>query len=312
MRIAIIGSGAVGLFYGAVLQRGGHDVRFLLRTDYEAVSASGLTVHSIDGDFRLDRVLGFRDAADMGEVDLVLVALKAFANAHLAEMVRPLMEGDAAVLTLQNGLGNEELLADAFGASKVLGGVAMIGVGRTSPGVVNHMALGAIRLGEFAGGLSARAEAISAVFREAGIRCEAVADLRKIRWEKLVWNIPFNGLCTVTGETPSVLLARPDMRQLVTEIMREVVAGGNAQGFRDPIPEAFVAKMVSTTERHTGKHRPSMLIDRLAGRPLELDAIYRIPLEHAANRGVEMARVRMLHALLELGEKGVNRESPPG
>lgn len=312
MRIGVVGSGAVGLFYGAVLQRAGHEVRFLLRSDYDAIRAGGLTVRSVDGDFRLDRVAGFRDPADMGEVDLVLVALKTFANDRLADMARPLMRGGAAALTLQNGLGNEELLAEAFGPERVLGGVAMIGTGRDAPGVVRHTALGAIRLGEFAGGITGRAERLAGVFRDAGIRCEAVADLRKVRWEKLVWNIPFNGLCTVTGLTPGALLARAATRRLVSEIMEEVVAGANAQRLSEPISGDIVGKMIATTEKHTGEHRPSMMVDRLEGRPLELDAIYAIPLAHAARAGVEMVRVRMLLALLESGEDGATRGGASG
>jgi 2-dehydropantoate 2-reductase len=312
MNIGVIGSGAVGLFYGARLQKGGHDVRFLLRKDYEAIVSSGLAVNSVDGDFRLDRVKGFLESADMGAVDLVLVALKTFANERLVDLVRPLMTGSAAVLTLQNGLGNEEVLAEAFGEERVLGGVAMIGVGRTAPGVVRHTALGSIRLGECRRGASGRADRIAAMFRDAGIRCEAVPDLRKVRWEKLVWNIPFNGLCTVTGRTPGGLLALPGMRRLVREIMDEVVMGGNAQGFSEAIPDDFADRMIATTEKHTGGHRPSMMIDRFENRPLELDAIYGIPLAHAARAGVEMTRVRMLLALLEAGERGAPEAWPAG
>ena len=157
MKIGVIGAGAVGLYYGSLLQRAGHDVRFLLRRDYDAITRSGLTVTSPRGGFHLEKVKGFRDSNAMGTVDLVLVALKAFANHHLAEMVRPLLAGHTSLLTIQNGLGNEELLAEAFGSDRVLGGVAMIGVTRGEPGEVHHMALGSIRLGEFSGGLSPRA-----------------------------------------------------------------------------------------------------------------------------------------------------------
>ena len=303
MRIAVIGAGAVGLYFGAKLQCAGHDVRFLLRRDYDAIVASGLTVTSPTGDFHLERVQGFRNSSEMGEVDLVLVALKTFANTHLVELVRPLMQSGTAVLTIQNGLGNEELLAEAFGVERVLGGVALIGSNRGEPGVVHHLAYGAIRLGEFGCGLSPRAERLADMFNAAGINCKAVADLQKIRWEKLVWNIPFNGLCALTGHTPGKLLAHPPMRRLITEIMTEVIAGGNAQGLSEPIPQnSFIEEALARTEKNTGDYRPSMLIDRLERRPLELEAIYQIPLQHAMKRGINMARVEMLHALLELEE----------
>lgn len=302
MKIGVIGAGAVGLYYGSLLQRAGHDVRFLLRRDYNAIARSGLTVTSPRGGFHLEKVLGFRDSNDMGTVDLVLVALKAFANHLLAEMVRPLLSDHTSLLTIQNGLGNEELLAEAFGGNRVLGGVAMIGVTRGEPGVVNHMALGSIRLGEFSGGLSPRSRQLAAMFNAAGVTCEAVADLRKVRWEKLVWNIPFNGLCALTNQTPGRLLANPATRSLVAEIMDEVIAGGNAQGLSEPISGEYREEMLASTARHTSDYRPSMMLDRLEGRPLELEAIYRIPLNYAARQGVAMVRVGMLHALLDLGD----------
>ncbi|GFE60721.1 2-dehydropantoate 2-reductase [Geobacter sp. AOG2] len=302
MKIGVIGAGAVGLYYGSLLQRAGHDVRFLLRRDYDAITRSGLTVNSPRGNFHLDQVQGFHNSCDIGTVDLVLVALKAFANQHLVEMVRPLLGNSTALLTIQNGLGNEELLADAFGGDRVLGGVAMIGVTRGEPGVVNHMALGSIRLGEFNGGRSSRSEQLATMFTTAGVICEAVADLRKIRWEKLVWNIPFNGLCALTNQTPGKLLANPATRCLVVEIMDEVISGGNAQGLSEPISREYGEEMLTSTVRHTSDYRPSMMVDRLEGRPLELEAIYRIPLLYAARHGVNMVRVGMLRALLDLGE----------
>src|SRR5512133_854872 len=300
MRIAVIGSGALGLYYGALLQRAGNDVRFLLRRDYDAISRGGLAVTSPDGDFRLDRVQGFRRTDEMGEVDLVVVGLKTFDNDRLVELCRPLVRGTAAVLTLQNGLGNEELLAGAFGAERVLGGVAFLGANRGEPGVVHHLGKGQIRLGELRGGLTERAKAVAGVFAKAGVRCEPVAELLRARWEKLVWNIPYNGLCALTGLTTDRLMAHAPARREVVALMEEVIAGANAQGFSEPIDrDACVAAMIEQTVG-LGAYRPSMMIDREEGRRLELGSIYAVPLEKAAARGVEMARVRMLWALLDL------------
>jgi len=303
MRIAVIGAGALGLYYGAMLQRAGNEVRFLLRRDHEAITTRGLTVTSPSGDFHLDSVAGYREPAAMGEVDLVLVGLKTFANARLVELVRPLMRGDTAVLTLQNGLGNEEHLAEAFGAGRVLGGVAFLCSNRGEPGTVHHLGQGPIRLGEFAGGLSERALAIAEMFNAAGVRCEAVADLAKARWEKLAWNIPFNGLTALTALPTDRLLAHASTRREIVSLMAEVIGAANAQGLSAPIDaDSFIARMLELTEP-MGDYHPSMMLDRLEGRPLELEAIYGIPLRMAAEKGVEMVRVRMLRALLEAGEK---------
>jgi 2-dehydropantoate 2-reductase len=302
MHIAVVGAGALGLYYGAMLRRSGQEVKFLLRRDYRAVSAGGLHVTSPAGDFHLGAVSCFQDSADMGEADLVLIGLKTFDNSRMVDLVRPLVGKKTALLTLQNGLGNEEVLAAAFGAGRVMGGVAFLCANRGEPGTVHHLGQGAVRLGEFGRGLSGRAGVVAGLFNSAGVPCEAVADLVKARWEKLVWNIPFNGLSALTGLTTDRLLAHSPTCRQVTEIMAEVIRAANAQGLSEPIDAvSFIARMFELTEP-MGAYRPSMMIDRLEGRPLELEAIYGIPLRMAAEKGVEMVRVRMLHALLEAGE----------
>jgi 2-dehydropantoate 2-reductase len=302
MKIAVIGAGALGLYYGAMLQRAGQDVRFLLRRDYQAISRQGLRVTSPAGDFHLAGVKGSREVAELGDVDLVLVGLKTTANDRLVALVAPLMKEETAVLTLQNGLGNEELLAAAFGAEKVLGGIAFLCSNRGEPGTVHHLGEGRIRLGEFAGGLSERALALAKMFNEAGVPCEAVGDLRKARWEKLVWNIPFNGLCALTGRDVTALLNHGPSRAEIIAIMQEVIAAANRQALSAPIEaEPFISRMIAATEK-MAHYRPSMMIDRLEERPLELAAIYGEPLAQAARKGTAMPRVSLLHALLSLGE----------
>lgn len=298
----MVGAGALGLYYGAMLQRAGHDVHFLLRRDLQAISANGLQVRSIHGDFHLPELAGHADCRDIGRVDLVLVGLKTFANPVMTELVAPLVGQDTAILTLQNGLGNEELLSAAFGVDAVLGGIAFLCANRGEPGTVLHLGEGRIRLGEAAGGRSARAEALAALFCEAGIPCEAVADLHRARWEKLVWNIPFNGLCALTGKDVTDLLAHPPSARLVEDMMQEVVLAANRQGLDEPLDgEIFIPNMLEMTSQ-MGHYRPSMMLDRLEGRPLELESIYSIPLKRARQRGLLTPRIEMLYALLGLGE----------
>jgi len=185
----------------------------------------------------------------------------------------------------------------------VLGGVAFLGANRGEPGTVHHLGKGQIRLGELRPGLTARAKALAALFAAAGVRCDPVEDLARARWEKLVWNIPFNGLCALTGQTTDRLVDHPPTRHEVIALMHEVIAGANAQGLTEPLErEGCVAAMMEQTAG-LGAYRPSMMIDRLEGRTLELGSIYAVPLERAAARGVELVRVRMLHALLALGER---------
>jgi len=302
MDIGVVGSGALGLYYGAMLQRSGQSIRFLLRRDLQAISDSGLLVHSVNGDFHLPKLAGFATPQEIGPVDLVLVGLKTFANQHLVDLVRPLVGKETAILTLQNGLGNEELLADAFGAKRILGGIAFLCSNRGEPGEVHHLGEGRIRLGEFSGGLSERSRQLADMFQMAGVPCETVDDLHKARWEKLVWNIPFNGLSALLNKDVTHLLSHPPTRQLVREIMHEVIAGANAQNLKEPIAgEEFSARMIHFTDQ-MDHYRPSMMIDRAEQRPLELEAIYAIPLQLAATAGISMPRIAMLYSLLALGE----------
>ncbi len=303
MRIGIIGSGALGLYYGALLQRAGHDLHFLLRRDFEAISHTGLDVTSPRGDFHLAEVNCYRNSREIGPVDLVLVGLKAYANDHLVELTRPLVAAETTILTLQNGLGNEDVLAGAFGAESVVGGVAFLCCNRGKPGTVHHLDQGSIRIAEFTKGPSTRVEQLAGIFNQAGIPCEACADLTRIRWEKLVWNIPFNGLCALTNLATDRLLTCPETRQLITEMMQEVVAAANRQGLSKPIDGSdFIEHMLQLTA-DMGAYCPSMMIDRRQDSPLELDAIYGIPLQRATMAAMPMPRVAMLHALLEATEQ---------
>ena len=302
MRVGVIGAGALGLYYGALLQRGGHDVRFLMRRDFQTVSERGLQVTSPQGDFHLAEVRACRDSREIGPVDLVLVGLKAYANDQLVALVQPLVGPDTTILTLQNGLGNEEVLATAFDGEQIVGGVAFLCCNRGEPGTVHHLDQGSIRIAEFADGSRDRVEQLATTFSQAGIPCEAGADLTTIRWEKLVWNIPFNGLCALTGLPTDRLLNCPETRQLIAAMMQEVVDAANRQGLARPIagPD-FIERMLQATAG-MGAYRPSMMIDRLNRQPLELEAIYQVPLQRATEAGTPMTRVAMLHALLEATE----------
>jgi 2-dehydropantoate 2-reductase len=298
MRIAVVGSGALGLYYGALLQRAGNEVTFLMRRDYEAVLASGLSVRSINGDFKLDKVSAALRPEDIGETDLVLVGLKTFANDSYQELISPLLGDKTCILTLQNGLGNEELLAELFGSARILGGVAFLCANRGEPGIVYHLGAGRIELGCFADAPESLLTEVAEMFRRAGVDCRQVSDLKSARWQKLVWNIPFNGLCTLLNTPVDRLLTNAATRSLVRDIMLEVIAAANAQLLQEPISAEFAEKMLIFSDG-MGPYRPSMLIDREEQRPLELDAIFAKAVSAGAKSGVELPKTSMLHSLLQ-------------
>lgn len=299
MRIAVVGAGALGLYYGAMLQKGGNDVHFLLRRDYEAITAKGLTVYSVNGDFHLPHVRGYRTAEEIGTVDLVVVGLKTFANHLYRQLIAPLVGETTIILTLQNGLGNEDALAGIFGAERVMGGVAFLCSNRGETGVVHHLGAGRILLGEFCFRGMERVERIAELFCAAGVECQGVTDLKKARWEKLVWNIPFNGICALLLKPVNLLLRHDGIRAQVRAIMAELIETANAQGLTVPMQQSFADSMIRFTET-LGTYKPSMQIDREEGRQLELEAIFDKPLAAAREKGLAMPRVEELYALLDL------------
>lgn len=297
--IAVIGAGAVGGYYGARLAQHGYPVHFLLRSDYDAVRRNGMTVQSCASDFRLppEQVHAHNDPRRMPKVDLVLVTLKTTANDQFDPLIRPLLKEDTAILTIQNGLGNEDRLADLFGAHRILGGMAFVCINRTAPGVIHHIDHGVIRLGEFNGGPSERATRIAEMFKSSNVPCEVLDNLKFGRWAKLVWNIPFNGLGAALDLTTDRLIDSEEGMDLLAAIMREVIATAEALGVR--MPDDMIDRQIRHT-RTMGAYRSSMQIDRQEGRALEVESILGEPLRQARRAGVSTPKLEMLYQITKL------------
>jgi 2-dehydropantoate 2-reductase len=297
--IAIVGSGAIGGYYGARLAQHGHNVHFLLRSDFDAVMREGWTIHSIGGDFNLrpNRFHAHRTPKDFPLVDLVVVTLKSTADAHYEGLIGPLLGADTAILTLQNGLGNEEALAARFGASRILGGLAWICSTRTAPGAIGHTFGGRIQLSDFTTGPSARARWVADLFNKSNVEAEVLADIRTGKWRKLAWNIAFSGLGSLLGLSTDRLLGDQQSVQFVNALMAEVVEIAKARGIA--VPDEFISEIIPFT-RKMGVYRTSMQIDRENSRPMELGAIFAQPLQFAREFGVPTPRLSTVYELLSL------------
>jgi 2-dehydropantoate 2-reductase len=284
--IAIVGSGAIGLYYGGRLAEAGHDVRFLMRSDYDAVLREGIRCQSVHGDFHLHPVPAFRNAEDIGAVDLVIVAWKATSNRMLQDILPSLLHEKTQVVTLQNGMGNCEAIAKITGAERVMAALCFVCINRMAPGVIHHTAGGRMAMGEFAPGVPGRSLALAEMFAAAKVETVVERDVEETAWKKLIWNVPFNGLAIAEGgKTTDLLLADETTVAEIRALMNEVVSATAARGFvLDP---KWIDWNIERT-RPMGPYRPSSLIDWQEGREVEIDAIWGEPLRRAQSRGLSL------------------------
>jgi 2-dehydropantoate 2-reductase len=303
MKIAVLGSGAIGLYYGAKLAAAGGEVHFLLRSGYDEARRDGLHVFSPDGDLHLQPIHAARETAEIGLCDLVLISLKTTQNQALEKLIPPLLGDHTLLLTLQNGLGSDEALAAQFGAERVLGALCFVCLTRRSPAQVDHFGHGTISIGEYGRPPQPRTDRIADAFRRTGIETRVVENLAAERWKKLVWNIPFNGLAVAEGGVPvDILLARhlPAVKALMQETITTAAALGHA------IRPHFIDLQIEHTEK-MGAYQPSTLVDYLTGRELEVDSIWGEPLRRAQAAGVPVPSLENLHARLVAIEKSRGR-----
>jgi 2-dehydropantoate 2-reductase len=298
LRIAVVGSGAIGSYYGAKLAYGGSDVHFLMRGDFSEVREKGLCVRGKGENFRVANVTCYNSTKEIGPCDLVLIAVKTTSNADLVDLIPPLLHERTMLLTLQNGLGNEEFLAEYFGAEHVLGGLCFICLSRVSRTEVERYDYGHIMIGEYGRKPSKRTRAIALQFSGCGIKCGVAEDLALEHWRKLVWNIPFNGLSILAGGIDTAaILADEALYRVTVALMDEVIDAANKCGHA--LESVAALEQIKRT-RTMGAYKPSTLLDWEAGKPLEIEAIWGEPLRCAAAAGGNTPRLEMVYALLKL------------
>ncbi|MBE9209566.1 putative 2-dehydropantoate 2-reductase [Nostoc sp. LEGE 06077] len=300
-KYAIIGTGALGGFYGAKLQKAGLDVHFLLKSDYEHVSQHGLIIESKDGDFTLPQVNAYKDVAKMPQCDVVIVALKTTQNYLLSELLPPVIKNNGVVLVLQNGLDIESAIAQIVDNVTIIGGLCFLCSNKVEQGHICHLDYGQIMLGEYtpnyeAAGITRKIQQIANDFQNAGIAIELTEDLLLARWKKLVWNIPYNGLSVILNARTDELMADSYTRQLVEQLMYEVAAGAKSTG--RIIADSFIQKMLDYTVKMK-PYRTSMKIDYDEQRPLEVEAIIGNSLRKAQAAGVFLPQISCLYNQLK-------------
>ncbi|HEX6322971.1 MAG TPA: 2-dehydropantoate 2-reductase [Vicinamibacterales bacterium] len=316
MRIAILGSGAVGGFYGALLARQGHDVAFIARGAHlDAIRARGLRVSGSVGDFAA-RGRAESDTAKIGEVDLVIVAIKTYDNGAALPMLRPLVGPRTAVLTLQNGVDSVDEVAAAVGPAHVLGGSTYVATAIAGPGHIEQT--GTHRrivfgeafpaAGQTGSGPSARVNDIAQIMRAADIQTEPVDDARPALWEKFVYLAPFAGFTGAARLPIGPLRDQPGFFDLALRACGEVASVARAEGVALPadLPErlrAYIDALPAST-------RSSLLIDLQSGKRIEVESLQGSVVRRAAAAGVDVPIMRTLYALLK--PWAAPRDTPAG
>ena len=295
MKYGVIGTGAIGGYYGAKLAHNGQEVHFLLHRDYEYVKEKGLQVDSCDGSFHLDNPNVYNRVLDMPPCDVVLVGLKSINNYLLKDMLPPLLHEHTLVVLIQNGIGVEEDVQAMFPDVQLAAGLAFICSAKSEPGRVNHQCYGHINLGNYSCKDDALFAQVISDFNAAGVKAGVIA-YEEARWKKAVWNMPFNGMTVALHTQTDLLLKHPATRQLIREQMMEVITTARHLGVKN-IDETFADLMIQMTDEMT-PYSPSMRLDYDFHRPMEIYYLYTRPLEMARRSGHPMPKLEMLEAEL--------------
>jgi 2-dehydropantoate 2-reductase len=297
MRILVFGTGAVGGYFGARLARGGHDVTFVARGEnLTALRRDGLTVRLEGETLRVAPVRAVPDPADAPRPELVLVCVKSHDTPAAAAALRPVVGPDTVVLSLQNGVENEDTLARTLGLPPLLVALTRIGVALAAPATVDYSGRGEILFGEPDGSESPRARRVARALEAAGVPYQLRHDVLVTAWEKLAWNAGFNAVTTLTRTTVAEALAHPASRALVVAAMEETDAVATALGI--PVRRTRTDKVLGDSLAGLPDFQTSMLQDLLRGRRLEHDALNGAVVRAGSRTGVPVPVNRLLAALL--------------
>ena len=295
MRYGVIGTGAIGGYYGATLANNGCDVHFLLHSDYDYVKANGLQVDSCNGSFHLDSPNVYNNTHDMPQCDVVFVCLKSVNNNMLYELLPPLLHDNTVVVLIQNGIGVEADVQKMFPDVQLVAGLAFICSAKSEPGLVNHQCYGHINLGNYSCKDERLLHTVIDDFNAAGVKAGLI-EYEEARWKKAVWNMPFNGMTVALHTQTDLLLKNPSTRQLIREQMMEVITTAQHLGVKN-IDESFADLMIKMTDEMT-PYSPSMRLDYDFHRSMEIYYLYTYPLQLARKMGHPMPKLEMLEAEL--------------
>jgi 2-dehydropantoate 2-reductase len=304
MRVAVMGSGGLGGYFGALLAKGGTDVSFIARGAHlEAMRRDGLRIEGGSDPFHLEEVRATDDPGEIGPVDLVMVCVKLWDMDAALQQMRPLVGPDTALVSFQNGVLKDSYLRAAYDESRLIGGVAYVATTVSAPGVIARTGpLARLIVGEFDGRRSARVEAFHAAALRGGIDAEVSDDIRRAIWDKFVFLVGLSATTTTMRAPIGPIRENPQSRALLLDLMREVVAVGRAH--RTPLPEDYAEQRLEFADGVSAKMTSSMHHDLERGNRLEVRWLSGGVVELGREVGVETPLNRAVADILSIHANG--------
>lgn len=307
MRIAVMGSGAVGGYFGAKLAAAGHEVAFIARGKHlAALQASGLRVNSPNGDLTISQAQFTEAPERVGKVDLVLFCVKSYDTESAAQAIAPIMSDQSIILSLQNGIDNPDKLARVYNPSSVLPAVVYVGAHVSAPGIICHSTGGRIIFGQMDGALGNQAKTLLQTLIAAGIPGETSAEIRQVQWNKLLWNAPFCAISCLTHANTKQIVESESLTRLALDCMTEVQAAARTQKIE--LPRQRFDEVLDFS-RSLGEFKPSMLQDLEANKPLEYQAFNGIVVKLLEAHGQPAPVNQNFFAALEFLDRRIRREA---
>jgi len=307
-KILVVGTGAIGGFYSAKLAQAGAQVSVVCRSDHDVIKAKGIQVTSMWGDFHFAPARVLRTVEEYPEIaDYILVGLKVLPEVDPVAMIRAAVRPQTAILLLQNGIDIETPVAQAFPDNEVISGLAFICVTRTAPGQVHHQDFGRLAIGRYPSGHSVKAQILGDLFESVGVPCLVTPEVVTARWQKLVWNAPFNPISVLgDGVDKESILGCPPSARLARQVMTEVCLLARSSGHE--LAADIIDRNLTDTLRMK-PYKTSMLLDFEAGRPMEVEAILGNAVRIAQRLGLSVPCLESLYGLLALVQQRTSARS---
>ena len=298
MKILNVSCGAVGAYFCGRLAEQGAEVAVTVRSDRELIAQKGFEIQSIAGDFIFRPQAVLSSAAEYSDhADYLVLTSKVLPDADAVELLRPAVQAGTVIVLIQNGLGIEDAIAEAFPENEILSAVAYIGVTRVAPGKLAHQGAGRLTIGKFGGGKSEAGTRLCQLFNQANVQADYTEDIAFYRWKKLLWNTPFNTVSVLGGHLDTKQMCdRGPMEDLCMKLMQETADVASSEGY------SFSAADLSDNMEYTRNYpayKTSMLVDYESGRPLEVDAILGNVCRIAKQNGVKVPHLDTCYALLQ-------------